>query len=325
MSPDAKRGDSINLQWILAVWMSFVFFCAIAAGQTGEPEGHLNRIHVGDFLEVDVIGSIEDDWRGRVDDSGYISGYQSLPRPIDVLCRTPAEVALEMVSLLRVNLRNPRVEVRIIDKRERPLVTLMGEVKTEQRFRLTREATLQELIIRSGGLGADSDGSVEIIRRSTLGCGRLPLERERDLQILTLTLDDLIGSKDGQYIDVHAGDVITVRKAPFVTVIGGVRNPQQLQLRSKMTVSGALATAGGLLRKGESGTIRIYRRSGQSVQTIQLSVRDLRRRPEVDVELMGGDIVDVPMAGRRNTVPRIAEPLVIPAQNGANLPIISLD
>lgn len=308
---------------LLIAWLTLV--SGHALGQAASPDVFVNRIHVGDFVEIDVIGSIEDDWRGRVDESGYISDYQSIPNPIDVLCRTPAEVVAELTAMLGRTIRDPEVEVRIIDKSGRPLVTVSGSVKVPQRFRLLRPSSVQELIVLTGGLTGDSDGSVEIIRRASLGCGRLPLERENDLEVISLTMEDLIGGKDGSQVSVVAGDVITVKRAPFVTVLGGVRNPQQLRVRSKMTVSRAISSAGGFALKGDSGTVRVYRRTGQSLQTFVISRKDLRQKPESDIEVRAGDILDVPIRGRKVAPPRVAD---LPASEEIQplaLPITDLD
>lgn len=308
---------------LLIAWLPLI--SSHAFGQAVRPDIIVDRIHVGDFVEIDVIGSIEDDWRGRVDDSGYISDYQSIPNPIDVLCRTPAEVVAEVTAMLGRTIRNPEVEVRIIDKSDRPLVTVSGSVKVPQRFRLLRPSSLQELIVLTGGLTGDSDGSVEIIRRASLGCGRLPLQREKDLEVISLTMEDLIGEREGNQVSVAAGDVITVKRAPFVTVLGGVRNPQQLRVRSKMTVSRAISSAGGFVVRGDSGTVRVYRRTGQSLQTFVISRKDLRRKPEADIEVQPGDILDVPIRGRKMAPPRVVESPASQEIQPLTLPIKDLD
>ena len=305
--------------FLLLAWLSLI--SVHAPGQENRPEMPVDRIHVGDFVEIDVVGSIEDDWRGRVDESGYISDYPSVPGPIDVLCRTPAEVAAELTAVLGRTIRGPEVEVRIIDKSDRPLVSVRGSVKMPQRFRLLRPSSLQELIVLTGGLTSESDGSVEIIRRASLGCGRLPLQRDNDLEVITLTIEDLIGEKNGNQVSVAAGDVITVKKAPMVTVLGGVRNPQQLRVRSKMTVSRVISSAGGFLSKGDSGTVRVYRRTGQSLQTFVITRRDLRRKPESDIEVQAGDILDVPIRGRKMIPPRVVES---PASSGIEPPTLPI-
>jgi len=303
----------------------FLFLLLPFTAKSDSLPGHLDRIHIGDFIEIDVIGSIEDDWRGKIDDSGLISDYQLLQNPVSVLCRTTAEVADEITGQLRLTLRNPSVEVRILDKTDRPLVTLTGSVRTPQRFRLMRLASLQELIVIAGGLTDESDGSVEIIRRASLGCGKLPQEDGDDLEVIELSLEDIIGDGEGREIRIMSGDIVTVRKAPFVTILGGVRNPQQLRVRSKMTLSRAIASVGGITSKGDSSKVRLYRRTGQSSEIFIINSKDFSRKPEIDLELIPGDILEVPARGRK-----IATPPSISSKTGRgdvqmNMPIRTLD
>jgi protein involved in polysaccharide export with SLBB domain len=303
---------------------SFLFLLPVKAQSDSSPISE-DRIHIGDFIEIDVIGSIEDDWRGKVDDSGTISDYQLLQSPVSVLCRTTAEVAAEITEQLRLTLRNPSVEVRILDKTDRPLVTLTGAVRAPQRFRLMRLASLQELIVIAGGLTDESDGSVEIIRRASLGCGKLPLADGNDLEVIELSLEDLIGDGEGREIRIVSGDIVTVRKAPFVTILGGVRDPQQLRIRSKMTLSRAIASVGGITSKGDPSKIRLYRRKGSSNETLLINSKAFGRKPETDLELVPGDIVEVPIRGRRNSVAPSTTGRAGQGDIQLNMPIRTLD
>ncbi len=46
-----------------------------------------DRIHFGDVIDVDVVGSFEFDWRGRVNPEGFLDGFDKVDRQIFVLCR----------------------------------------------------------------------------------------------------------------------------------------------------------------------------------------------------------------------------------------------
>ena len=280
---------------------SLIVFVSTSVGQVSKnpTNDSFQRIQVGDFVEIDVIGSIEDDWRGRIDDSGTISDYGLLKEPIDVLCLTTSELETRLLEELRTVLRNPRVEVRVLDRSERPLVALTGAVRNPQRYRLLRPASLQELIVFAGGLNDDSDGSVEIIRRSSLGCANVPLSRESDLEIIRFALGDIIGAPDGRTIPITSGDIVTVRKAGFVTVLGGVRSPQQIRVRSAMTVSRAIASAGGPTTRADLSKIRVYRQSDGLTEMFTVDLRTSRKSSEGILELKVGDVVEVPIRGRR--------------------------
>jgi protein involved in polysaccharide export with SLBB domain len=297
------------------VWLTICILslslAPIAQAQVSVATKPIDRIHLGDFIEIDVIGSIEDDWRGKIDDSGLISNYPLLDSPLDVLCRTIPEIERELVESLRRVLKDPVVEIRILDKSDRPLVSMTGAVTNPQRFRLLRSVGLQELLILSGGLTEKADGSVEIIRRSSLGCSRTPVTATDDLQVINLKLGDLIGNQTGEEFPITSGDMIRVVEAPFVTVIGGVRDPQQLRLRGSLTVSRAISSAGGLAPRADRNRLRLYRFSDGQPKTILLDPRTFRHKPENDLNLMPGDVLEVPLKGRKSRnigpTPQISE------------------
>lgn len=45
-------------------------------------------IHLGDVIDVDVLGSLEYDWRGRLDSQGFLSEIPFTKEPVFGLCRT---------------------------------------------------------------------------------------------------------------------------------------------------------------------------------------------------------------------------------------------
>ena len=295
----------LNRRFIASVTSLVMMFVSLsfapnASSQTISTSTSFERIHIGDFIEIDVIGSIEDDWRGKIDDSGLISDYPLLKNPIDVLCLTTAQVETILLEQLRTVLRNPKVEVKVLDRSERPLVSVSGAVRNPQRFQMLRPASLQELIVLAGGLGEDSDGSVEIIRRASLGCTTQATTPSSDLEVIQVSLGEIIGTKDGATIPISAGDIVTVRKAGFITIIGGVRSPRQIRMRSRTTVSRAIASAGGPVRRSDISKIRVYRQSGQTTETIAIDLKTTVKGKDGDIELKAGDVIEVPVRGRKS-------------------------
>ncbi len=80
-------------------YFSYIFLCVIfgrglisAQSPTPEPvsENQANRttvseenlIHIGDFIDVDVVGSLEYDWRGVLTNEGYLSFVNYSENPI---------------------------------------------------------------------------------------------------------------------------------------------------------------------------------------------------------------------------------------------------
>ncbi|MCA1623935.1 MAG: hypothetical protein LC778_09075 [Acidobacteria bacterium] len=139
-------------------WQSFVFAQeqkSENASETKPTEEALteeNLIHHGDLIDLDVVGSVEYDWRGTLTPEGVINGIDYIENPVYGLCRTETEVASQVVKALSKFLREPKVEVRIIDRSNRPFSVLYGAVKMPQRFQIKRPVLLNELLIVAGGM-----------------------------------------------------------------------------------------------------------------------------------------------------------------------------
>ncbi|HLM60437.1 MAG TPA: hypothetical protein VK308_06525, partial [Pyrinomonadaceae bacterium] len=129
-----------------------------------------NPVHPGDLVEVDVIGSIEYDWRGTLTPEGFLEGGDYIENPIYALCRNEEEIALDIAKAYGKILRDPKVVVRILDRSNRPLALLYGAVKTPQRFQLKRPVFLNELLIVAGGLTEKISGEIQIFRPKNLSC-----------------------------------------------------------------------------------------------------------------------------------------------------------
>src|SRR5687767_2132952 len=80
----------------------------------------IDRIHLGDLIDIHVAGYLEYDWRGRLTPEGFLDGYQHVAKQIYAHCRSEQELANEIDRALSEILRNPKTEVRIIDRSGRP-------------------------------------------------------------------------------------------------------------------------------------------------------------------------------------------------------------
>ena len=51
------------------------------------PESEVNLIHSGDLIDVDVVGSIEYDWRGRLNPEGFLDGIEGFLLVVKIAVR----------------------------------------------------------------------------------------------------------------------------------------------------------------------------------------------------------------------------------------------
>lgn len=235
------------------------------------------RIHYGDLLEVDVVGSTEFDWRGGLTPEGFLSGVQFTNTPVFGLCRTGSQVAKEIEAAYSKFLKDPSVKVEILDKSNRPLATLFGAVVLPQRFKLEKDVNLRELIVLSGGFSENTGAEIEIFRQPSAACvgfGNEPLLEERPENVLreaelkSIAIKDILKGVPDSNPAIFYGDLITVKKADPVYVIGNVGNPGSLAISENLTVERAIDAAGGFLGEKADMSVRVFRRNGQSTTVL---------------------------------------------------------
>ena len=283
------------------------------AGGTGVPETDL--IHYGDLIDIDFVGSVEYDWRGSLDPEGFLDGLELASEPVYALCRSEDAVAADVAKQYSRMLRNPKVVVKIIDRSGRAVVLLLGAVKNQQRFSIKRDAHLSELLALSGGITDTASGEVTIFRPASLNCLQKDAPGGPSTMIRLTLAKILSGDQDANPL-ILSGDIITVVEASPVYVIGGVNSPRQISSKEQLTLSHAIAAAGGLAKEAVESDIVIYRRDNKGTKTFSVDLRKIRSKQQEDPLLKPYDIVDVGQKGRAK--PKFP-PTIDPAVEKRNL------
>jgi len=285
-----------------ALCVSVVIFTGLCRVQAQEPE----RVHFGDIVDVDFVGGFEFDWRGGLTQDGNLDGLAEADEPVYALCKTEAEIGAAVAKAYAKTLREPKVVVRIVDKSNRAVVQLYGAVKTPVRFKLMRTAGLRELLVLAGGLTDDASGEITLFRPRDIGCDNQAPQADGVSRTLKIAVADLIAGKPDADPTILSGDVITVERAPAVYVIGAVNNPRPIYSRSEMTVSRAIATAGGLAKEADGKRATILRREGGDTRSMDVDLALAKTDSQKDTVLKAFDILDVASrgGGRRKLPPQ---------------------
>ncbi|CAN5351975.1 hypothetical protein BH10ACI1_BH10ACI1_22910 [soil metagenome] len=347
-------------------WFSYLFLCIVliqsfVVAQTPSPTAtpqnttenpakiipttESNLIHLGDLLEIDVIGSLEFDWRGTISPEGYLSGINFVESPIFALCRSEEEIAAEVTKAYSKFLREPQIVVRILDRSNRPLSVMTGAVKIPQRFQIKRPVYLNELIIISGGLTEKTSGEIQIFRPQNLSCAAqisseknvvltdgqsrerfVKSSQDNGSQYINIRISDLLAGKKEANPQILNGDIITVFEAQSVYVIGGVVNPKQISFRSQITLTRAIDSAGGLSKNGDPKKITIFRREKGETKIIEADLEKIQANQTDDIVLQVLDIIEVTQSGseRRKYTPIIGE-VNLMTENLSVLPLRIID
>jgi polysaccharide export outer membrane protein len=210
--------------------------------------------------------------------------------------RTPADLQRDIAERLQQAgiLRDPQVGVRVVEYRNR-VAAVVGSVQRPGLYPLTRTgATVGDLIWAAGGPTVDAGRVVEFA----------PSGEASGLEPMRLDFAALLranGLRDPS-IDppVRKGDVITVSPAGSVLVDGWVAKPGAYPATRGLTVSGAIAAAGGDLYPADLRRATVARTGGSGPQEpIPVDLEAVAHGTQPDMPITDGDIVRVPAATAR--------------------------
>jgi protein involved in polysaccharide export with SLBB domain len=290
--------------------LAFAVFSYNLYGQdTANNQSEMDLIHYGDVIDVDVVGSMDFDWRGTLNPEGFLSGFDKVEEPIFALCRSETDVAAAINSQYAKILRDPKVVVRIIDRTNRAVAIIDGAVKKPQRFQIKRSVNLSEIIVLAGGITDRSSGEINIFRPPSLNClDKVAANNKSDTfvkasqgngsQMMNIRISDLLSAKEGSNPQILSGDIITVTEAQPIYVLGGVSSPGRISSKTTLTLSRAIAMAGGLSKDATADKITVFRRSGGQTTTIEIDLKRITDKQAEDPELKPFDIIDVGQKGR---------------------------
>jgi len=227
-----------SLVLTLLLWLSL----AGAAGANGDDY----RLGPGDLVRVSVFGSPELSTEVRVSETGNIT-YPLIGR-IHVAERSPAQAEAMIAAHLMEGgfLREPQVSVLVVEYRSQQ-VAVLGHVVKPGQYALQSAGTLLALLAQAGGPIHDEAGDFATLIR-------------RDGSRASVDLAALFNGDASQNLPVSGGDTIYVPRAPIFYVYGEVQKPGKYRLERDMSVSRAIAAAGGLTSRGSERRVIVKRR-----------------------------------------------------------------
>ena len=171
-------------------------------------------------------------------------------------------------------------------------ITVFGAVRTPGRLDTTVRLRLLEVLGKVGGPNERAGKTVRIVHTCNCSpCEKLEM-KPGDVNEFNL-VDVLRGDENGNPF-VAPGDIVIVPEAELVFVIGAWREIRILFVRG-MTVTRAIAMAGGLISSSALTTIRIYRTSsnGRRPEPIMINLKAITEGRAEDPLLKPLDLVYV--------------------------------
>jgi len=224
-----------------------------AVAPAAVPSEHpLLQLGPGDQVKMDVFGRPEMDTTTYIADDGSIR--VPLAGPVVIGGLSPAGAAQKVEAALKHGqfLVNPHVTFTVLQSRSQR-VSVLGEVHNPGRYPIEANTTVLDLLAQAGGATDKASDTIYVLRPDGTGA----------LQRHAVNLKGAVDSKDSAPAvlqTLRGGDSIFVPVAEQFYIAGEVHSPAMYRLESGMTLTQAIARAGGVTDKGSASRVTIKRR-----------------------------------------------------------------
>ena len=257
----------------------------------------------GDVLDVRVFGQPDLSSVVEIDSEGNVSSLPFLEKPIRAQCRSEKEVQKDIAAAYAKYIKNPQVSVRIQDRKSRQPATILGAVRDPQQVIMMREVRLHELVTKAGGWTDRASGTIEIMHTQAPMCPaegvfqNATLSEKGSFGIAIFKLSDLKAGKEEADPVIWPGDIVRVTEGDPVYVTGMVSNPRELVIRDKLTLTHAIAMAGGPQRMAKTNEVHVLRQKEGGQEDLKFNYDAIRKGKEPDIELKPFDVIEMGEAG----------------------------
>lgn len=294
--------------YLLAIVLFAITSSAVLAQDTPRDDSVSTEVRnymvvPGDKIEGKVLGEDQFSFLAYVDENGNFS-VPFDEEPISAKCRTEMELRTEVTKRVAKYVRNPMVSVYVSERRKPMPVTVSGEVVTPGGVELRREARLLELIAFSGGVNDQAGGTVRVIRPQPPMCAAPEVRAEwlaesdngEAFPSRMYTLSGIQTGVNESNPIIFPGDIILVEKASPVYINGEISNNSGVLIKEGgLSLTQAIAKAGGVREKAKIKEVLIYRKKGNSneFEVITANLKLIKEQQEKDVMLEPYDIIDI--------------------------------
>lgn len=266
-----------------------------------QPQDDRYRIGPADVLDIRIYNRphLSRD-AVRVEGNGMIR-MPLIDTEIKAACQTEGELAKEISTRYAKYYKNLQVDVFIKEYHSRQ-VAIIGAVNDQSRFELQRRVRLLELLTYAKGPSTRAGQTINIVHSTASSQCKETDESDASSAFSSYKLSDVLQGdpKSNPYLEV--GDIVTVPEADQVYIVGNVFMPLTIPLREPITLTRAIAMAGGLKQDTRKDKIRILRQEvGTTIRkeiTVDLSAIEKKRSD--DLALLPNDIVDVPTSAGKS-------------------------
>jgi polysaccharide export outer membrane protein len=261
------------------------------------------RIGPGDVLDIRIFNRPNLSREAvRVEGNGMIR-MPLIDTEIQAACLTEGELAREISERYLKFYRSPQVDVFIKEYHSKQ-VAILGAVNDQSRFELQRRVRLLELLTFAKGPTPKAGQTINIVHSPpALPCDK-PGSEGPDVaaSFSSYRLSDTLQGNPKANPYLEPGDIVTLPEADQVYVVGNVFTPLAIPLKEPITLSQAIAMAGGVKQDSKKDKVRIVRREPGSAtrQEMIVDLSAIEKKRADDVALLANDIIDVPTSGTKS-------------------------
>jgi polysaccharide export outer membrane protein len=273
---------------------------AILAAKMMQDNTRRYRIGVNDELDIQVFRHPEYSQTVRVNEYGLIM----LPRvdePVEAICRTENELAADIVKFYSKYLRQPYVRVYVKEFKSQP-VAVIGAVDKPGQFNLNRKMRLIEAVAVAGGPTDKAGARITLARLGSQSVCEKPEVSDVPTEEVALSkllysynLKKMLEGDEASNPWMLPGDIVSISEADKAFVVGNVKEPKAIQLKTQRTLTQAIAEAGGVLEATKKKEIFLIREDGVGNKTrTPVNLILVSQGKASDPILQPNDIIEVP-------------------------------
>ena len=260
------------------------------------------RIGPGDVIDIRIYNRPQLSREAvRVEGNGMIR-MPLVETEIQAACRTEGELAHEISTRYARYYKNLQVDVFIKEYHSRQ-VAVIGAVNDQARFQLQRPIRLLELLTYAKGTSPKAGQTINVVHSSAPSlCKPQDASADDKTAFSSYKLSDTLMGDPTANPYLEPGDIVTVPEADQVYIVGNVNSPVTIPLKEPISLTRAIAMAGGLRQDTKKDKIRVLRQTPGSASKLELIVdlSAIEKKHAEDPMLQPNDIVDVPTSAGKS-------------------------
>src|SRR5690349_19751252 len=279
----------------------FLFLIAAISICAQQPADDRYRIGAGDVLDIRIFNRPQLSREAvRVEGNGVIR-MPLIDTDIQASCLTEGELAKEISTRYAKYYKNLQVDVFIKEYHSQQ-VAIIGAVNDQSRFELQRRVRLLELLTFAKGPSSKAGQTINIVHSTSTSPCKQADESDASAAFSSYKLNEVLQGDPKSNPYLEAGDIVTIPEADQVYVVGNVFMPLTIALKEPITLTRAIAMAGGLKQDTRKDRIRVLRQEpGTTIRKeIIVDLYAIEKKRSEDLALAPNDIIDVPTSAGKS-------------------------